>query len=145
MFEKDLKEIDNLKNQWADLLSVEDVYSEKWNLYYDVQFVYDSNRIEGSTLSLIDTALLIEKGLSAKGKPFVHHLDAINHKNALDFIKTKALSNTALDEAVLLKIHETVLEHNKGNAGVYRRANVRITNTTFLPPNYVKVPHLMEM
>ena len=80
------------------LLAEIDGLKEKLNLYrqlesakvvkaFDLEYTYESNRIEGNTLTLQETALVVEKGLTIGGKSLQEHLEAINHTFALDYIK----------------------------------------------------------
>lgn len=86
-----------------------------------IEYTYESNRIEGYTLTLQETQLVIEKGLTISGKPLKEHLEAINHKEAIDYIKELAQSKSALTEYDLKQIHAILLKSiDNKNAGTYR-------------------------
>lgn len=112
---------------------------------FDVEYTYESNRIEGNTLTLRETYLVVEKGMTVGGKPLKDHLEAVNHRDALAFMKGLAAGNHPLTERVVLDIHTFILSGiDWSNAGRYRTVPVRISGARHVPPNPVKVPQLME-
>ena len=100
-----------------------------------IENTYDSNAIEGSTLTLQETALILQEGLTIAEKPIREHLEAIGHKDAFEYILTLAGRNTALSERVIKEIH--------ANKGVYRRVPVRILGASHMPPEPYQVPEQM--
>jgi Fic family protein len=114
---------------------------EKW---FEVELTYSSNAIEGNTLTRLETALVIEKGLTVGGKPLKDHLEAINHRNALQFIKNLA-NNSSISLKEILSIHGLILKAiDDDNSGRIRNVAVRISGSMVVLPNYVKVPQLLE-
>lgn len=110
-----------------------------------IEYTYESNRIEGNTLTLQETQLVIEKGLTISGKPLREHLEAINHKEAIDYIKELAQSKSALTEYDLKQIHAIVLKSiDKENAGAYRNVPVMISGSSYMPPQPYLLSKLME-
>lgn len=113
--------------------------------YYSVEYTYNSNAIEGNTLTLSETALVVEHGITIGGKTVREHLEAINHTQAIEFIKSishKKTTDIALDD--ILAIHKIILQKNDDlNAGIFRKVAVRIMGSTTSFPNYAKVPLLM--
>ncbi|MBL7720233.1 MAG: Fic family protein [Flavipsychrobacter sp.] len=110
-----------------------------------IEYTYESNRIEGNTLTLQETQLVIEKGLTISGKPLREHLEAINHKEAIDYIKELADSKSRLAEYDLKQIHAIVLKSiDKQNAGCYRNVPVMISGSTYVPPQPYLLSKLME-
>ncbi len=115
------------------------------NSALDMEYTYESNRIEGNTLTLAETELVINKGITIGGKPMQDHQEAINHHEAVQFIREIASEDIELDESVLLKIHAIVLAGiDRINAGCYRSVRVRISGSRHVCPNPVKVPYLMQ-
>jgi Fic family protein len=113
--------------------------------WFKIEFTYTSNAIEGNTLSHSETALVIEKGITIGGKTVQEHLEAVNHAQAVDFIKNLARKNRA-DLAIddILAIHKIVLQKiDDLNAGVFRKSMVRVMGSPTIFPNYAKVPVLM--
>ncbi len=112
---------------------------------FDVEYTYESNRIEGNTLTLMETDLVIHKGITVDGKPMKDHLEAVNHQDAIDLIREFAQSNTEFNQDSLLKIHSLILQGiDRVNAGIYRRDRVRISGSRHICPNPIKVPQLMD-
>lgn len=111
-----------------------------------IEFTYTSNAIEGNTLSRDETALVVEKGLTIGGKTINEHLEAVNHMQAIDFIKLLVdKKRQQLDIHDILSIHKIVLQKiDDVNAGSFRRVSVRISGSTTTFPNYLKVPDLMD-
>jgi len=113
--------------------------------WFAVDYTYNSNAIEGNTLSLSETALVVEKGITIGGKTIREHLEAINHMQAIDFIKQlsqKQRTDIATDD--ILAIHKIVLQKiDDYHAGVFRKINVRVAGSSTIFPNYTKVPLLM--
>lgn len=116
---------------------------EEW---LDVELTYTSNAIEGNTLSRMETALVIEKGITVEGKSLREHLEAINHKKALEEIRDLAKKGRQfLEERDILNIHSLILKGiNDAWTGRYRQVSVRISGSNVVLPNYVKVPSLMK-
>jgi Fic family protein len=113
--------------------------------WFKVELTYTSNAIEGNTLTRIETAIVIEKGLTIGGKSITEHLEAMNHAQALDFINLlakKKPSEIIIEE--LLRINEIILKGiDDNNAGRYRNVPVRISGSTVVMPNHRKIPELM--
>lgn len=116
---------------------------EEW---LDVELTYTSNAIEGNTLSRMETALVIEKGITIEGKSLREHLEAINHKKAIEYIRELAKrKHQFLEELDILRIHGFILKGiNDEWAGRYRQVPVRISGSNVGLPNYIKVPSLMK-
>ncbi len=88
---------------------------------WDTEYTYESNRIEGNTLTLNETHLVINEGITIGGKSLNEHLEAINHRDALDAIKRIASSETALTEREMQDIHRLILRAiDDENAGFLR-------------------------
>lgn len=113
--------------------------------WFAIEFTYTSNAIEGNTLSMAETAMVVEKGITVGGKTIREHLEAINHAQAIDFIKDlaqKKQSDLAIDD--ILAIHKMVLSKiDDVNAGRLREVMVRVVGSTTIFPNAAKVPFLM--
>lgn len=107
----------------------------------EIEYTYDSNRIEGNTLTLNETELVVNKGITIAGKGMREHLEAINHKEAIDFVKDIARNRVSVTESVLKDIHAIVLHNiDKKNAGRYRSVPVIISGSRHIPPQ----PYLLE-
>lgn len=114
--------------------------------WFKVELTFTSNAIEGNTLTRAETALVVEKGLTVQGKSLTEHLEATNHAEALDYVKTLvAKKRQGISEQDVLEIHRLILNKiEAGNAGRYRTQHARLTETDVVLPNPIKVPELME-
>jgi Fic family protein len=112
---------------------------------WDVRMVYESNSIEGNTLTLRETEMVLSKGVTVSGKPLKDHIEAVNLADAWKRVKELASSGAVLTEHHLLELHRMVLTRVEDTfAGSYRTSAVRIAGAAHLPPNAVKVPDLMS-
>jgi Fic family protein len=111
---------------------------------WDVRMVYESNNIEGNSLTLRETELVLSKGVTVSGKPLKDHLEAVNLLKAWEHINALAAKGPDLTEHDLLDIHRIILTRVEDNfAGSYRTGAVRIAGANHIPPNPIKVPDLM--
>ena len=109
-----------------------------------LDWTYNSNAIEGNTLTLKETKVVLE-GITIGGKSINEHLEVINHKQAILFLEELVNQNNKLTELDIKNIHGLVLkEIDNANAGKYRNVNVRILGAKLIPTDYVKVPEEME-
>ncbi|WP_319758581.1 Fic family protein [uncultured Sphaerochaeta sp.] len=109
-----------------------------------VEWTYHSNAIEGNTLTLSETKVVLE-GLTIGGKTMVEHLEAINHREAILFIEQIISSKKILTEYTIRNIHSLILQGiDKHNAGAYRQENVLISGASHIPPKHYEVATLME-
>ncbi|QQR55443.1 Fic family protein [Candidatus Peregrinibacteria bacterium] len=110
-----------------------------------LDWTYNSNAIEGNSLTLRETQLVLEDGVTIKGKSLREHFEAKNHERAIQFLMQLVKEKTKLTEDIILKLHALVLDGIEEDfAGRYRNGRVRITGANFVPPNPLKVPDLME-
>ncbi len=131
------KELDNKRPIPKDTLRT---LQEKINL----EWTYNSNGIEGNTLTLKETQVVLE-GITVGGKSIKEHLEAINHEHAILFLNDLVKDDDPITEWNIKNIHALILkEIDDENAGRYRSENVTIKGATHIPPDFVKVPELME-
>lgn len=110
-----------------------------------VEWTYNSNAIEGNNLTLSETKVVLENGITIKGKPLKDHLEAINHKEAINFIEELVTKNLFLTEYDIKSIHYLILkEIDSNNAGKYRQENVLISGAKHIPPIFINVPFEMQ-
>lgn len=105
---------------------------------------YHSNAIEGNTLTIIETKLVLEEGITIGGKSLREHLEATNNARAFDLIEDIAQKKKAINHVVIQQIHEEVTAGILEDAGKYRTKNVRITGSAKTPPDWSKVTRLMD-
>lgn len=107
----------------------------------DIEYTYESNRIEGNTLTLQETALVVNEGVTISGKSMREHLEAINHAEAISYIKDIAKQDIEISERTIKEIHALILHGiDRENAGRYRTVPVMISGSTHMPPQ----PYLIE-
>jgi Fic family protein len=88
--------------------------------YYDVEITYTSNAIEGNTLSPVETTLVIEKGVTISGKPLRDHLEALDHYDAIRYVRELARENTPLTESDVRNLHRLIVQRSRPDiAGRY--------------------------
>ena len=117
------------------------------NLHDDMvlRYTYNSNAIEGNTLTLQETKVVLEDGLTIGGKSMREHLEAINHREAIEFLLEAAKEDTPLTERLIKDLHLLVLKGiDDVNAGKYRQKNVLISGAGFTPPDFLHVREHME-
>lgn len=111
---------------------------------FRVDLTYNSNAIEGNSLSLSETKLVLEEGLTIGGKSMREHLEVTNHSKAIDFVES-LVNKPVIEEIDVLNLHAMILDRiDPQNAGFYRHGAVRISGTDYSPPNAAKVPALMQ-
>lgn len=137
-----LNEIDGLK---AKLDSFRKFDSFRIAQALELEYTFESNRIEGNTLTLRETDLVINEGLTISGKSMREHLEAINHQEAIGYIKNLMEKNTSLNEREFLSIHNLILRGIiPEDAGRYRRVQVMIKGSSQMPPQPFMVAKEME-
>jgi len=110
-----------------------------------LEWTYNSNSIEGNTLTLQETKMVIEDGLTIRGKSLREHFEAVNHQEAIEFVEELVTKSYVLTAADILSVQGLVLQKiEKEFAGRYRNSGVRISGANFAPPNALKVDALME-
>lgn len=111
----------------------------------ELEYTFESNRIEGNTLTLRETDLVINEGLTISGKSMREHLEAINHVEAIGYIKQLMERNFPFNERELLSVHNLILRGIiPEDAGRYRRVQVMIKGSSHMPPQPFIVPKEME-
>ncbi|HFU4085963.1 TPA: Fic family protein [Streptococcus suis] len=116
---------------------------ERLNEEFTVEFTYNSNAIEGNTLTLRETDMVL-RGLTIDQKPLKDHLEAIGHREAFEYVQTLVAEDTPLTEQVVKDIHYLVLSDKKDDRGVYRKVPVRIMGATNEPAQPFMIRPLME-
>lgn len=114
--------------------------------YFDVELTYNSNAIEGNTLTITETKVILEDGLTiGKGKSLREHLEVINHKEAIDYIDDKVSKDMDISERVIEDLHYIILKSiDNKNAGEYRRSNALISGSNHRPPEHFLISERMK-
>ncbi len=115
--------------------------------YYDIELTYTSNAIEGNTLSAVETTLVIEKGITIGGKPLKDHLEAIDHYEAIRYVRELARQTVPLTESDVRNLHRLVMQRSGPEiAGQYADLSryVRTETGRHEFPSPAEVPALMS-
>jgi Fic family protein len=99
-----------------------------------IEYTYNSNAIEGNTLTLRETRLVIEEGITINGKSISETLEAKNHPEAMAFVENLVAARSEIDENTVLHVHKLIMSGVVDDAGQYRTARVRIAGANFMPP-----------
>lgn len=114
---------------------------------FQIEMTYNSNAIEGNSLTLKETFLVINEGITIKGKPLKDHLEAKDHQAALEYLYglvDKDKKHT-VSELLIRNLHQIIIQKtDKEWAGRYRNANVIIGGADHTPPDALQVPNLMR-
>jgi len=114
---------------------------------FEIEMTYNSNAIEGNSLTLKETFLVINEGITIKGKPLKDHLEVKNHKEALDYLYNLVAKNkkNTFSENLIRSFNQIVIQNiEKEWAGKYRNSEVVITGSIYKPPQAIEVPRLMR-
>ncbi len=114
--------------------------------YYDLEITYTSNAIEGNTLSAVETTLVVEQGVTISGKPLKDHLEALDHYDAIRYVRELARENTILIESDVRNLHRLVMHRSRPDiAGRYAdlARYVRTDTGQHMFPSPAEVPPLM--
>lgn len=106
---------------------------EKYEKDFEIEYAHHSTAIEGNTLTLIQTKVILEDGLSVGGKTLREIYEVTNHNKAFHFVRRCVEDGKPLDEGLMKDIHALLME-NILVGGVYRNVEVRITGAGFKPP-----------
>lgn len=140
-----LKECSRLAEIWSAKKPLNQTQLRKMEEYFNLNYTYESNRIEGNTLTLQETYLVVNDGITVGGKSVREHLEVINHTEAIGYLGEIVRNKTSFSERVLKEIHYLILKGiDRENAGVYRSIGVRISGSAHLPPEPYMLNPLME-
>ena len=117
---------------------------ERLNEEFLVEFTYNSNAIEGNTLTLRETDMVL-RGLTIDQKSFKEHMEVIGHKEAFDYVRQLVSENDPISEKIIKDIHYFVLADKKDDRGVYRRVPVRIMGAHEPVQPYLIIPKMEEL
>ncbi|MFD2200658.1 Fic family protein [Shivajiella indica] len=140
-----LQKIDELKEEWVSKKPLNTIQLQKMTEFFHVAYTFESNRIEGNTLSLQETHLVVNEGITIGGKSLREHLEAINHAEAIDYVEQLVSDQLDYSSRVLMELHYLILKGiDKENAGRFRSVPVRISGSEHLPPQPYLLDKMME-
>lgn len=138
--------LDEIKANQQELITLLENSNNKKVMYkwLKTELAYTSNAIEGNTLTRKETELVIDNGITSTSKPLQHYIEAVNHAKAFEKIIAFLDEDKNINENFMLNIHKIILTGlDDDNAGFYRNCRVRISGSTVIMPNPIKVPDLM--
>ena len=129
----------NCLNPMETILDSPDIYEK-----FQLTLTYNSNRIEGSTLSENETEDILFNNITLPNKTLTEQLEAKNHQTAIKYLFQHLSENKSVDEKLILKLHEILMNSIRQDAGIYRNHPVRILGSNVPTSNYLKIPELMK-
>lgn len=139
-----LKEIENKKDIISKLRPLNKSEIERLQEDFIIENTYNSNAIEGSTITLDETHMIIKEGITVGGKSIKEHLEVIGYKEAFDYIIDAAKAKIDLTERTIQDIHYLVLQDNKQARGRYRNVTVRV-GSHIAPQPYPVKPQIEKL
>ena len=109
-----------------------------------LSLTYNTNGIEGSTLTENDTAAILFHNITLKNKDLIEHLEAKNHQSAMEYLFSNVRKNYKITEEFILELHHILMNSIRADAGRYRIHGVRIVGANVPTANYLKIPVLMR-
>lgn len=112
---------------------------------FTIRYAHETTAIEGNTLSLRETQVVLEDGITIGGKTIREHLEVLNVREALNWLTDFVQNKDSITDRTVLDIHHIIMEGIlKEDAGRYRRDPVYIRGAWHVPPNWIKIPRLMD-
>jgi Fic family protein len=140
-----ISQVDELKVHLDSFRPLDSKHVAKLDRYFEEYYTYDSTSIEGNTLTLQETTLVLNKGITIGGKSMREHLEVINHNEAIEYIKTIVKNQEEFNQKTLLDIHYLILKSiDTTSSGKYRNIDVMISGSRHKPPTFLQVQNLMD-
>ena len=140
-----LARLEAKKAQLDALRPLQQAALRRLNEQLSVEWIYNSNAIEGNKLTLYETRLILETGLTIGGKSLREHFEVLNHREAIEYVESLVAEEQPITPYEVRQIHGLVLAHiDDQAAGQYRRLPVRITGADHHPPESWQVQQLMS-
>ncbi|MCU0334642.1 MAG: Fic family protein [Chitinophagaceae bacterium] len=141
---EDVAHLNQLRKEVSARQPLDETQLTRLREFFHTRYTYHSNKIEGNTLTLQETALVVAKGITIAGKSVREHLEAVNHQEAVEYLEGLVQKGSRLSEGLIKELHYLILKGiEKRWAGVYRQVEVRISGSEHVPPPHFDVP--MEM
>lgn len=139
---------DTILNKWADIDAkrpLPPTVVSKLKDTFRAEYVYNTNAIEGNSLTLRETQLLIEEGITAHGKSLRELDEARNHPGALEYVEELASENKSVTEFDVAALHQILMKGTieERYIGRYRTGQIGIRGSKHIPPPAYEVPSLM--
>ncbi|MFQ7110155.1 MAG: Fic family protein [Anaerovoracaceae bacterium] len=135
--------IDRKKSELDSMRPLTEGEIERLTEDFVVEYTYNSNAIEGNTLTLRETDMVL-RGLTIDKKPLKDHMEAVGHKEAFYFVRDLVKEQVSISESVIKQIHYLVLADKTDDRGVYRRIPVKIMGAKHDPVQPYLIQPKME-
>lgn len=139
-----LNKVSQLQTELKSLRPLNPTELSRLRNEFMIENTYNSNAIEGNTLTLRETALILQEGITIAEKPLKEHLEVIGHKDAFEYVMSLTDKAEPLTERVIKDVHSLVLMNDNLNRGVYRSVPVQILGALHTPPQPYLVAKQME-
>lgn len=144
MYKNKLFEIDKLKSKIDSFRPLSSDIIKQIQEYYKIGLTYASNALEGNTLDLAETKVIIEDGLTISGKPIKDHLETIGHAGAFNKLLEFAEAGLITEENIKCLHRLFYIKLDSENAGVYRKKPVIVTGADFNFPLPAELDNKMQ-
>ena len=143
-YQNRIHDVDRQQAQIAALRPLDSYDLKQLKEYYRIGLTYSSNALEGNSLTLTETKIVLEDGITIGGKPLKEHYEAAGHSEAFDLL-CRLSKNSSITEDDIKNLHKLFYYRiDAEHAGVYRDRAVVITGTDFVPPPPTAVAREME-
>ena len=137
------REVDALRDELSRRRPLSQAERERLREEFTIEYTHESNAIEGNTLTLSETALVLQ-GVTIDRKPLKDHLEAVGHRDAFNYLCNRVSDDAGLDEWFIRELHSLVLADRPEDRGAYRRIQVQIIGAAHVPPDPLAVPEEMR-
>jgi Fic family protein len=145
LIENHRQRIEAKKFQLDELRPLPVYVLDKLEQEMSIEWTYNSNAIEGNTLTLNETKVVLEQGITIGGKTLKEHFEIINHQNAIQWLQDRVSKKLKFQSQDLLTLHSWIMKGiDDQHSGRFRTGRVQITGANFIPPNPLKVPELID-
>lgn len=131
------------RKQYPDIFRTLEVRKDIYDQFL-LALTYNTNRIEGSTLTEPETAAILFQNAALPDKSIIEQMEVKNHQAAFRYLTRYLADGGAISEEMILRLHGILMNGIREDAGNYRRHAVRIAGSNVVTANYLKVPVLME-
>ena len=139
-----LTRIENKKSKLDSLRPLPAAVVNRLKEQFTIEWIYNSNAIEGNTLTLRETQLILETGMTIGGKSLREHFEVINHREAIEYVESLIDKKEPITAFHVRQIHKLVLSQiDDESAGQYRKTEVRIAGAKHIPPEAWEIPQQM--
>lgn len=136
-----------LKQKWeryqVERSSIPEYTLQSYEQAFEIEYTHNSTAIEGNTLTLMETKVLLEDGISIGGKHLRELYEAVNHRNAYRYVKECIQNELSLNEKIVKDIHAILMDHIF-TGGIYRNFDVYISGAQHTPPSPNEMYHQIK-